>query len=242
MKENKFRVIYDQLARRIEQGEWHDKGILPSEHELSIMYDTSRETVRKALNILVQNGYIQKIRGKGSVLLNREKMQFPVSGLVSFKELSKTLGRKTVTTVHEFGLIKPDQYIQSQLKIDEQTDVWKVIRSRNISGEEVILDKDYFLQKHVEVLSKDICEGSIYEYIEGELGVSISYAQKEFVVEPCTEEDAKYLDLKGFDHVVVVKNYVFLEDTSLFQYTESRHRLDRFRFVDFARREKMDRA
>lgn len=114
MKENKFRVIYDQLARRIEQGEWQDKGILPSEHELSVMYDTSRETVRKALNILVQNGYIQKIRGKGSVLLNREKMQFPVSGLVSFKELSQTLGRKTVTTVHEFGLIKPDQYIQSQ--------------------------------------------------------------------------------------------------------------------------------
>lgn len=113
-----------------------------------------------------------------------------------------------------------------------------MIRSRNISGEEVILDKDYFLQKHVQVLSKDICEGSIYEYIEGELGVSISYAQKEFVVEPCTEEDERYLDLNGFDHVVVVKNYVFLEDTSLFQYTESRHRLDRFRFVDFARREK----
>lgn len=41
MKENKFRVIYDQLARRIEQGEWQDKGILPSEHELSVMYDTS---------------------------------------------------------------------------------------------------------------------------------------------------------------------------------------------------------
>ncbi|MDG3044319.1 GntR family transcriptional regulator [Bacillus sp. B6(2022)] len=64
MKENKFRVIYDQLARRIEQGEWQDKGILPSEHELSVMYDTSRETVRKALNILVQNGYIQKFVGK----------------------------------------------------------------------------------------------------------------------------------------------------------------------------------
>ncbi|XLG13386.1 Trehalose operon transcriptional repressor [Bacillus velezensis] len=38
--------------------------------------------------------------------------------------------------------------------------------------------------------------------------------------------------------MAVVKNRVFLEDTSLFQYTESRHRLDKFRFVDFARREK----
>lgn len=37
-------------------------------------------------------------------------------------------------------------------------------------------------------------------------------------------------------HVVVVRNYVYLEDTTLFQYTESRHRLDKFQFVDFARR------
>ena len=29
---------------------------------------------------------------------------------------------------------------------------------------------------------------------------------------------------------------VYLEDTSLFQYTESRHRPDKFQFVDFARR------
>lgn len=34
------------------------------------------------------------------------------------------------------------------------------------------------------------------------------------------------------------KFYVYLEDASLLQYTESRHRLDKFRFVDFARRER----
>jgi GntR family transcriptional regulator, trehalose operon transcriptional repressor len=34
----------------------------------------------------------------------------------------------------------------------------------------------------------------------------------------------------------VIKNYVYLEDASLFQFTESRHRPDKFRFVDFARR------
>ena len=36
--------------------------------------------------------------------------------------------------------------------------------------------------------------------------------------------------------VVVVKSYTYLEDRSLFQYTESRHRTDKFKFVDFARR------
>ncbi|MBJ7572729.1 trehalose operon repressor [Bacillus halotolerans] len=238
MKVNKFITIYKDIAQQIEDGRWKAEEILPSEHELTVQYGTSRETVRKALHMLAQNGYIQKIRGKGSVILNREKMQFPVSGLVSFKELAQTLGKETKTAVHKFGLVPPSDLIQKQLRAQPDDDIWEVIRSRKIDGEHVILDKDYFFRKHVPHLTKEICENSIYEYIEGELGLLISYAQKEIVAEPCTDEDRELLDLRGYDHMVVVRNYVFLEDTSLFQYTESRHRLDKFRFVDFARRGK----
>ncbi|MFR5172363.1 MAG: trehalose operon repressor, partial [Clostridium paraputrificum] len=34
----------------------------------------------------------------------------------------------------------------------------------------------------------------------------------------------------------VIRSEVYLEDTRLFQYHESRHRVDKFKFVDFARR------
>ncbi|MCO4130305.1 UTRA domain-containing protein, partial [Enterobacter kobei] len=50
------------------------------------------------------------------------------------------------------------------------------------------------------------------------------------------EEDYRLLDLEGFQAIVVVKNYIYFENAILFQYTESRHRPDKFRFVDFARR------
>ncbi|MGG3573546.1 trehalose operon repressor [Bacillus gobiensis] len=236
MTTNKYDSIYQELAKKIDQGIVKAEDILPSENELSLQYETSRETVRKALNLLAQNGYIQKIRGKGSVVLNVEKMRFPVSGLVSFKELSKTLGRRTCTKVHEFGLIHPDPYLCKQLKAEPDDEIWRIIRSREINGDNVILDKDYIYRKCVPMLTQEICENSIYEYIEDELGMKIGFAQKEFVVEACTEEDEKYLDHNGFDHIVVVRNFVFLEDATLFQYTESRHRLDKFRFVDFARR------
>lgn len=116
MKVNKFITIYKDIAQQIEGGRWKAEEILPSEHELTAQYGTSRETVRKALHMLAQNGYIQKIRGKGSVVLNREKMQFPVSGLVSFKELTQTLGKETKTTVHKFGLEPPSELIQKQLR------------------------------------------------------------------------------------------------------------------------------
>lgn len=46
--------------------------------------------------------------------------------------------------------------------------------------------------------------------------------------------------MDGFDLLVCVKSYTYLEDATLFQYTESKHRPDKFRFVEFARRSHMD--
>jgi GntR family trehalose operon transcriptional repressor len=110
------------------------------------------------------------------------------------------------------------------------------LRARKIHGERVILDRAYFKKDFVNNLTKEVCESSIYEYLENDLGLKISYAKKEITVEKCTKEDRMYLDLGDYDTVVVVRNYCFLEDTSQFEYTESRHRPDKFRFVDFARR------
>ena len=64
----------------------------------------------------------------------------------------------------------------------------------------------------------------------------IDLAKKEIVVQACTEDDQKYLDLDGYDMVVVVNTFVYLDDGSLLQYGQSRHRPDKFKFVDFARR------
>ncbi|RLQ96893.1 trehalose operon repressor [Falsibacillus albus] len=235
-KNNKYMQIYQDLSQQIEKGTYKPSETLPSENELAEIYETSRETIRKALTLLSQKGFIQKIRGKGSIVLDVSKMSFPISGLVSFKELQNSLGRESKTIVYEFGLIKADEEIANHLNMKIGDEVWKVIRARQIQGERIILDKDFFQKKHVPVLSKEACENSIYEYLENELHISISFAKKEIVVEPCTEEDRNYLDLENYDHVVVVKNYVYLDDATLFQYTESRHRLDKFRFVDFARR------
>ncbi|MEK4223490.1 trehalose operon repressor [Bacillus sp. FSL W8-0116] len=238
MRNNKYRQIYQELADKIQNGVYKPMETLPSENELCELYDTSRETIRKALNLLAQNGLIQKIRGKGSIVLDTPKMSFPISGLVSFKELQDSLWGDSRTIVYDLGLIHPDPWLSRQLNVSDKTEVWKVIRAREIKGERVILDRDFFIKQYVPLLTKEICEHSIYEYLENELGLAISFAKKEIVVEPCTEEDIRFLDIKDYNHIVVVKNYVYLEDATLFQYTESRHRLDKFRFVDFARRNK----
>ncbi|MBM7551945.1 trehalose operon repressor [Thalassobacillus pellis] len=237
----KYLDIYQELVLLIREGKLLAGERLPSEHELCSRYGTSRETIRKALNLLSQNGYIQKVRGKGSIVLDRNKIEFPVSGLTSFKELAEESGQQTNTRVVELYQIEPNQKVMELLQCPKDSYVWKIVRTREMDGEKVILDKDYIRGDIVERLTKTICEDSIYSFIEDDLGLAISFAKKEIVVEPVTEEDETHIDVETHDQVVVIRSFVYLEDTTLFQYTESRHRPDKFRFVDFARRSKGER-
>ncbi len=232
----KYLSIYQEIANQIQAGKFATHSLLPSEHELKDQYETSRETIRKALNLLAQEGYIQKVRGKGSIVIKNTKLDFPVSGLVSFHELAQKMHKKPKTIVHEVALTEPDSFIRQQLNLTASDKVWKINRVREIDGEKIILDKDYLNHAFIPYITKEICERSIFQYLENELGLVISYAKKEIVVEEPTEEDMELLDLEDFQHIVIIKNYVHLEDATLFQYTESRHRPDKFRFVDFARR------
>lgn len=234
--DSKYLKIYNDIVSKIENGIYNPNDKLPSEKELMDSYDVSRDTVRKSLNILEQNGYIQKTKGKGSFVLDINKFNFPVSGVVSFKEISHKIGRDSETEVEFLKCIVPNKIIARNLELKSDEKVWEIIRARSIGGEKVILDKDYVLQRLVENITEEICKDSLYNYIENQLGLKIAYAKKEITVQKATEEDIKYLDMKGFDMIVVVKSYTYLDDTSLFQYTESRHRPDKFVFVDFARR------
>lgn len=234
--QKKYLTIYQDLVKKISDKEWAEQSLLPSENELTETYCTSRETIRKALNLLAQDGYIQKIRGKGSVVININKFDFPVSGIVSFKELAAKLQITTKTVVHQLSLSVAAEQLQQLMQLNQSEKVWTVTRTRIIDGEKVILDKDFLKESVVPLLTKEICEDSIYSYLENDLELKISFARKEIVVEEPTAEDRDFLELEGFSNIVVIKSLVYLDDARLFQYTESRHRPDKFRFVDFARR------
>ena len=76
----------------------------------------------------------------------------------------------------------------------------------------------------------------MYEYLENDLGIKISYGNKDFKIEPISEEDSAYIDLNGHKHIAVLRSDVYTEGTDFLHYTESRHRVDKFHFSEFARR------
>jgi GntR family transcriptional regulator len=64
-REIRYRTIADDLRRQISGGELGSGAVLPSEAELAGSYDVSRVTVRKALELLRDDGLVASRQGYG---------------------------------------------------------------------------------------------------------------------------------------------------------------------------------
>ena len=228
--------IYDNIKNNIVKGTYTPGEKLPSENDFCKEYGASRGTVRKALEMLAEEGLVNSLHGKGVFVLENDFINFSFGGLVSFKEASESSKQKFSTTVPKFERVIIDEALNKKSNLAIGKEAYKLYRVRSLEDEKIIFDINYFLVNVVQGLTKEIGEKSIYEYIEDTLNIKIGFASKIIQVETATSRDKLNLDLKSYNFVVVVKNYVYLSDGTQFEYTESRHRPDRFVFSDFARR------
>lgn len=66
----KYMVIASQLHAEIQAGHYRHNQMLPTEREIMERFSVSRQTVRQALNVLVQDGIIKKRQGSGSHIMS----------------------------------------------------------------------------------------------------------------------------------------------------------------------------
>lgn len=62
----KYEQLADKLREQITQGEFQVGELIPSENTLQETYSLSRHTVRQAIGVLVNEGYLRKERGSGT--------------------------------------------------------------------------------------------------------------------------------------------------------------------------------
>lgn len=236
MASSKYLSIYESLKNKILLNEFEKDKKLPSENELTTLFNVSRNTVRRAIDMLASEGLVSSVHGKGVFVIDKKPFEFLVGGLQSFKEASSKNNINYNTNIPVFDTVTVDTPLHMKTKFTIGCKLFKILRIRNIDNFNVILDLNYFNSDIIKGLTKEIAYDSIYYYIENELKLKISGAQKIVSIVPATDMDRKYLDLCDHNSVAVITNFVYLDDGTLFEYTESRHRPDKFIFNTFARR------
>ena len=89
-----YRKIYEILRKHIEEGLYKEGDMLPSENELCSVHGITRPTVRHTLDTLVNEGYIKKHKGKGSIVTPLPKK----IGILSISGTTSALRKENFTT------------------------------------------------------------------------------------------------------------------------------------------------
>ena len=240
MPKAKYNEMYLDLKRAVEEGAYPYGSLLPSENTLIAQYDCSRNTIRRALAGLGEDGYVQPIHGKGVRVIYQpsERASFTVGGIESFQETARRNQLNVVTRVVRFETLTVDRRLAERSGFPEGAEVWDILRVRYLDGKPLILDYNLFLKALVPGLTKEIAERSIYAYIEQELGMQIVTSKRTITVEHAAAEDKRLLVLGDYNCLAVVTGQTFNADGVLFEYTQSRHQPDYFSFHDTASRKR----
>lgn len=238
MPKSKFELIYIDLKRKIEAQEYNFQELLPSENTMVGMYGCTRNTIRRAIQALVTEGYVQTMHGIGVRVIYQpvDQTTFTIGGIESFKESAERNHRKASTKVIQFMELIADERIAKKSGFSIGTELYYIQRVRYLDEKPLILDINMFIKNTVPGLTKQIAEKSIYEYLENDLNMSIITSKRKVTVERITEIDEKYLELNDYNCLAVISNQTYNSDGILFEYTQSRHRPDYFCFQDTATR------
>lgn len=220
-----FQTIYDNVKQSIDDGTYAYQSYLPSETELTQLFDCSRMTVRRAISMLAADGYVLPQQGKGMRVIRNisdEKSRGGGGGLETFKEIAASRGfeLKTVTTV--FELLVCNKALSKITGFPEGCELTRAKRIRYADGRAVCSDDSYYLSSQVPGLTPEIVNDSIYRYLEEDLGIKIATGKRDVTIEHPTPEDARVLDLDDFNALAVVRGQTYNADGILMEYTETK--------------------
>lgn len=238
MPKSIYENIYRDLKQKIEQKIFAYQELLPSEHTLIQTYGCSRNTLRRAISRLVTDGYVQTIQGKGvrNIYEPVEQTAFTLGEIESFEESAQRSGNRAFTKVLLFTEFEINEKLSLCTGFPIGSRVYYIQRLHYLNDIPLILNHNYFLQEAIPGLTKEIAEKSIYQYLEQTLHMTIINSKRIMTVEKMTQIDEKYLNMNSEDYncMAVVSSQTYNSDGVMFEYTQSRHRPDYFRFYDNA--------
>lgn len=226
--------IVHSIKKEIKEGKIKEGEKLVSENTLCKDYYISRNTVRQALDILEKEGFIKKIKGKGSFVLSPKIYQNRTK-LSRFYDDIKMSGLVPYSKILHSGKEIPDKNVKDKMKLNDDDFIYIINWVRYGNDEPLIYETihlNYSLVSGIEKidLNDDI---KLYKILEKEFGIKPQNGQEQ--IYPCklNAKEAKFLKMRQEDLGMRIERVLY-KDKKIFEYTKSVIRGDRFIYtIDF---------
>lgn len=223
--------LYQQLAhsikKAVDEQKLKENDKIPAENEFCKIYDLSRTTVRQALDILEKDGYIYKLKGKGSYV-STPKIYQNRSSFSKFYDDIRSLGKIPVSKIISLKVKVANAYIKEKMQLEENDLICQIKWVRYGNNEPLIYETINLNYKLVDgIETKELTEKKLYDILTEEYGIKMTHGKELFY--PCKLDlnEAKNLGLKENDLGMKVERIVY-QGKDVVEYTTSTVRGDRF--------------
>jgi len=192
-----YRKLYEMLRKQITDGVYTEGDILPSENELCAIHQLTRPTVRHALDTLVNEGFIRKHQGKGSIVHKLPKG----IGILSIAGTTSALGGKNLRSeILVKPLVKPwdDPFMfkLSETKINSGCIYMERIRFFN--EKPIFYDINFIPNINLPRFTSRIFENrSLFDILRKNYQVEIKGGEQKIRAIEADVTTAKYLSVKS---------------------------------------------
>ncbi|MBN1305823.1 MAG: GntR family transcriptional regulator [Anaerolineales bacterium] len=225
-----YQVVMDSILGQIETGELKAQERLPSESELCDLFSVGRNTVRRALSELVDEGVLKTLPGLGT-FVEDSRVTKTAEYLLGFTQ-EMHLHQRTVTSqVLEAKIIAADPYLTRRLRVQLGAEIVFLYRVREMDGEPIAIERSYLPHSLCpNLLAYDFSNNSLYRTLSDIYNRKPFHAEQEIEASFATSEVAKLLKLRMPAVVLVFHRETYLASGEVIEYVDSELRADRFRF------------
>ena len=193
--------------------------ILPSENTLADIFQTSRSTIRKSINELVQQKLLYVKKGSGTYV-QREKSSIVFDFIRNFRERAALSNSAPSTKVISFQVIPATEFYAEKLQIPIGTSIYMIERLRYLDQTLFCLECSYLPVTLFPELSIPIMENSKYDYIEKDKNLKIIGSDVTLIPITLDKKYATLLDTTPNQPFILESMVSYLSDKIPFEYTE----------------------
>jgi len=223
--------LKEVILAEMKNGSYKSDDLIPTEKELSEMYQISRTTVRQAITELVQEGWLYRIKSKGTFVSKPKINQSFIQALGSFNDQIIRSGRIPQTELLDFKIITAPEKVVEILELQPKDKVIYIHRKRSADNEPIVMVKTYLPFKKCNfVMEHDLAKESLYPILAQREETRIYKIKRIIEAVDATAYDIKNLSVnrgKAIQQFISTGYNVFEEPI---EYSIARYRGDRNSF------------
>ncbi|SCC06948.1 GntR family transcriptional regulator [Weissella bombi] len=236
VKEVLYIKVLNDLNQRINNQEFPNLK-LPDERSLAESYGVSRSSIKRALNVLVQQGIIFKKRGSGTFVnplyLKNQGMFHAVGHNLGVSDAFRFNGETPAIKLLVFEKDVANEEDREALFLSETDEVYRIKRLRTLQNQAFMIENAVIPAKLLPSLTAQDMTHSMFQYAEQTINKAVTKSFMTITTEPSQDEDQKYLALQANEPVGIMSGVYFLDDGTPFEVGQMRVHYKYMRYNSF---------